>query len=204
MHHRRVNWHDTGPYRTRHQNKFLRECVDKNSIHKNCMREYKSVVRNEQTDNSFTYIIIQFELRHERLTAYTVDKFSLYGSKVIEGRWEEDILVAGWSCDFIKLLCVCIGDSNCQDTDTCRETDTGVLDIGPLLYQLFIQFFDTVKVIIGNTIWRLYNDYIRPRARAILEGGATLSWALPSVIRTRTWGTSCLIPSDSWNSSCKT
>lgn len=43
-----------------------------------------------------------------------------------------------------------------------------------------------------------------PKARAILEGSSTSSWALPSVMSTRTWATLGLIPKDSWKSSCRT
>lgn len=70
-----------------------------------------------------SYLILLFELREQFLTADAFDEFSLYGGEVIEGRGEEDVLVAGGCCYFIQLIHVCIRDSNCQDADTYREKD---------------------------------------------------------------------------------
>ena len=157
--------------------------------------------RQRKSDNEcfflfLSYLIIQFELGEEFLTADAFDKFSLYGRKVIKGWWVEDIFVAGGRCYLIQLLHVCIGNSDCQDADTCGETEA---ENNP--GESFSHFKSSLSDIHNN------NECINfswPRARAILEGGWTLSWALPSVMRTRTWATSCLMPRDSWNSSCRT
>lgn len=65
-----------------------------------------------------------FEFREEFLTAEATDKVSLDDWEVVKGRWVEDVFVAGGCSYSVQLLDICIRNSDRQDTDSWKITQS--------------------------------------------------------------------------------
>lgn len=59
-------------------------------------------------------------LGEQLVAAEAPDELSLDGGEVVEGRREEDVLVAGRRSDFIQLRHVGSVDTDSQDADACE------------------------------------------------------------------------------------
>lgn len=62
-------------------------------------------------------LILQLVLSEQLVAAKAPEELPLDGGKVVEGRREEDVLVAGGCCDFIQLRHVGSVDADGQDAD---------------------------------------------------------------------------------------